>query len=68
MALQFGGIRIHLAPARLTFNVIGWKGGRKAMTMSYPRPGVVVPSEDLTNRTKALHREFFTDVDAAVFD
>jgi hypothetical protein len=26
MALQFGGIRIHLAPARLIFNVIGWKG------------------------------------------
>ncbi len=38
------------------------------MTMSYPQPGVVVASEDLANRIKALHREFFTDIYAAVFD
>ena len=30
--------------------------------------GVVVASQDLANAAKALHREFFTDVDPAVFD
>ena len=30
--------------------------------------GVVVASQDLANAAKALHREFFSDVDPAVFD